>query len=64
MLLRPEGVAAAAHIIGYELLIRLLPKLDLTSFPCSNAAAQRCFLRSRALRSTGFVTSPVADVRT
>ena len=40
--LRPEGAAAAAHIIGYELLIRLLPKLDLTSIPCSNAAAQRC----------------------
>jgi predicted exporter len=29
MLLRPEGVAAAAHIIGYKLPIRLLPKLDL-----------------------------------
>lgn len=29
MPLRPEGVAAAAHIIGYKLLIRLLPKLDL-----------------------------------
>ena len=28
-LLRPEGVAAAAHIIGHKLLIRLLPKLDL-----------------------------------
>lgn len=40
--LRPEGVATAAHIIGYKLAIRLLPKLDLTSFPCSNAAARRC----------------------
>ncbi len=40
--LRPEGVAAAAHIIGYKLVIRLLPKLDLTSVPCSNAAARRC----------------------
>jgi hypothetical protein len=29
MLLRPEGAAAATHIIGYKLLIRLLPKLDL-----------------------------------
>lgn len=29
MPLRPEGAAAATHIIGYKLLIRLLPKLDL-----------------------------------
>jgi hypothetical protein len=29
MPLRPEGEAAATHIIGYKLLIRLLPKLDL-----------------------------------
>ncbi len=29
VLLRPEGAAAAAHIIGHKLLIRLLPKLDL-----------------------------------
>ena len=30
-----KGAATAAHIIGYELLIRLLPKLDPTSFPCA-----------------------------
>ena len=30
---RPEGMATAAHIIGYKLTIRLLPKLDLNVFP-------------------------------
>ena len=59
-----KGAAAAAHIIGYELLIRLLPKLDPTSFPCCNAAALRCPLRSRALRSTENSDVPVTDVRT
>jgi hypothetical protein len=51
MPLRPEGAATAAHIIGHKRLIRLLPKLDLTSFPCSNAAALALRLRLRALRS-------------
>ena len=62
--LRPEGMAAAAHIIGYKLVIRLLPKLDLTSFPCSNAAARRCN-RAFALEVHGKIrTLPVTDVRT
>ena len=64
MPLRPEGAAAAAHIIGYKLLIRLLPKLDLTSFPCCNAAALRCPC-AFALEVHGkFRTLPVTDVRT
>ena len=58
MPLRPEGAAAATHIIGYKLLIRLLPKLDLTSIPCSNAAAQRCVALSRFEVHGNFITLP------
>ena len=64
MPLRPEGAATAAHIIGPELVIRLLPKLDLTSFPCSNAAAQRCHALSRFEVHGKSWTLPVTDVRT
>jgi len=64
MLLRPEGAAAATHIIGYKLLIRLLPKLDLrlsraATRPLSVAIALSRFEVHETLR-----TSPVTDVRT
>jgi len=64
MLLRPEGAAAATHIIGYKLLIRLLPKLDLrlsraATRPLSVATALSRFEVHEKSR-----TLPVTDVRT
>lgn len=64
MSLRPEGVAAAAHIIGSKLLIRLLPKLDLTfsrvaTLPLSVAKA---LSRQRFTRNLARLL--VTDVRT
>lgn len=62
--LRPEGVTAAAHIIGYKLTIRLLPKLDLNVFPVSNAAALRCLCAFALEVPREIRTLPVTDVRT
>ena len=64
MLLRPEGAAAAAHIIGHKLLIRLLPKLDLrlsrvaTRPLCVAPALSRFEVHGK------YLTLPVTDVRT
>lgn len=64
MPLRPEGATAAAHIIGYKLLIRLLPKLDLrlsrvATRPLSVAIGAFALEVHRKI-----LTLPVTDVRT
>ena len=64
MPLRPEGVTTAAHIIGYKLVIRLLPKLDLRR---SRVATRPLgvAIRACALEVHGKLrTLPVTDVRT